>query len=414
MKKIFNKVKYVYYNLNSKLRVFLLVFLFHLPIFVLTLNYIVNGGVVEVSPIEVILILIFFAFAFGLLEWLKDSYKEINYFTEKYNNIIFNKFNEKCYIIKDSKCYELFNFIDVIGFSVFENGVCIINCEKNGTLEINENSGRDRFFSIEHLNVVLFLNEDVDKNLDIVVSQNKLVIQSQTWKDKYNELIKLICLLSNILNVKQVNNHSEFTNWLNDFLIKFKITKHNKEVKYDKVIDNVLLVDLEKKQIIFLCDPLGRINSFESIIGYQVIEDGDTITSSNGFGKAAVGGILFGATGAIVGSASAKHTSKKEINKLSLLVKVNDIKNPIITIDIIKRTIEKGSRQYEKSIQILNEIVGVLEVIINNNNLNKNNTPSELTIEKEIELLEKLEQLLNNGIITKEEFEKKKNEILKK
>ena len=66
---------------------------------------------------------------------------------------------------------------------------------------------------------------------------------------------------------------------------------------------------------------------FKDIIGMEYREDG---VSTNGVGRAAVGGVLFGGTGAVVGAV----TGKKTVQNVKMIIYVTDIVNPFVEINL--------------------------------------------------------------------------------
>ena len=120
---------------------------------------------------------------------------------------------------------------------------------------------------------------------------------------------------------------------------------------------------------------LGNEYSFSDILNctaeddFKVIKGKTEYTSQtkakNGstVGRAIVGGVLAGGAGAIIGGATAKKETKtiahqKDdiiIHNYTIVVNVNSLTNPIVTIPL------KSDKAK------MNEIVGVLNVIINNN-----------------------------------------------
>ena len=139
--------------------------------------------------------------------------------------------------------------------------------------------------------------------------------------------------------------------------------------EYD--IDKEIAIFGKSKTIVLL----GNEFSFSDIIDcttdddYKVIKGETEYTSqtksNNGstVGRAIVGGVLAGGAGAIIGGTTAKKETKtiahqKDdiiIHNYMVVVNVNSLSSPIITISL-------GGDKAK-----LNEIVGVLNVIINNN-----------------------------------------------
>lgn len=136
-------------------------------------------------------------------------------------------------------------------------------------------------------------------------------------------------------------------------------------------IDKEIAIFGQAEKIIII----GNEMSFSDILDYTADDDYKVIKgkteytsqtkSKNGstVGRAIVGGVLAGGAGAIIGGTTAKKETKtiahqKDdiiIHNYTVVVNVNSLTNPIITVSL-------GSDKTK-----LNEIVGVLNVIINNN-----------------------------------------------
>ena len=120
---------------------------------------------------------------------------------------------------------------------------------------------------------------------------------------------------------------------------------------------------------------LGNEYSFSEVLSCAVDDDykvvkgkteyTSTTSSSNGstIGRAIVGGVLAGGAGAIIGGSTAKKETTTMVNQeddtimhnYTIIVNVDSLANPIVTISV-------GNDKAK-----LNEIVGVLNVIIRKN-----------------------------------------------
>ena len=78
----------------------------------------------------------------------------------------------------------------------------------------------------------------------------------------------------------------------------------------------------------------SSIYSFDDIISFELLEDGNSITSG-GTSRAIAGGVLFGGVGAVVAGVTSKRKTKNTCNKLQIKITVNDIENPAVYIDLI-------------------------------------------------------------------------------
>ena len=127
---------------------------------------------------------------------------------------------------------------------------------------------------------------------------------------------------------------------------------------------NVYLDELDKKMfIVNLMEKTKYLIPFEEIIGMEIMEDG---ISTNGVGRAIVGGILFGGVGAIVGS----NTGKKTINSLSIIIYLNKISDPMIEIVITSSNtsnIKTDGIIYKNQINFARKMDATIRAIIANN-----------------------------------------------
>lgn len=154
------------------------------------------------------------------------------------------------------------------------------------------------------------------------------------------------------------------------------------------------------------------LNDYEIKVDNEIVVTSKTKTKK-GIGKAVAGGLLFGGVGAIAGAAAGNSKSKttqtqKEIHHYSLVLKINDLSRPSYLINI-------------DSAQIAEEIVATLDIFSNNKKEEvayaeevvevKEEKPANHDYDK-FEEIKKYKELLDGGIITQEEFDIKKKEIL--
>ena len=155
-----------------------------------------------------------------------------------------------------------------------------------------------------------------------------------------------------------------------------------------------------------------RVFSGKDITGYEIRVDNEVVMTSEtitkkGLGRAVAGGLLFGKTGAIVGAAAANSSSyttssSKEIHHYTLCLRVNDLLTPSYLIRI--STLEKAE-----------EVLGTLIVLCgqNNESVEENkSTQHKDEMPDKFEEIKKYKELLDIGIITQEEFDAKKKELL--
>lgn len=181
-------------------------------------------------------------------------------------------------------------------------------------------------------------------------------------------------------------------------------------IKYFKathrVGDHILINRDEKTWYVY---PAKKVYTFEELIDYEIIENGSSV-SSKGIGKAIAGGLLFGGVGAIVGGVTAKAKTSSILNELKIKVVVDDFDAPNTFIDLlIVKPLTKPAA-IESVMKTAQNIISLLDLIKNN----QNNSVAEIkstTISEADEIL-KFKELLDKGIITEEEFQAKKKQIL--
>jgi hypothetical protein len=112
---------------------------------------------------------------------------------------------------------------------------------------------------------------------------------------------------------------------------------------------------------------------FASIIKCDLIEDESTVTKSKGekkvaLGKAFVGGMLLGPTGAIIGGQAGKtvttSTTKGYCHKLAVKVTIRDFQNPTEYLSFINKRVSKSSRTYQDAFESAQKCLAVLDIIL--------------------------------------------------
>lgn len=200
---------------------------------------------------------------------------------------------------------------------------------------------------------------------------------------------------------KAINNRNEYK----ENLIKFNATK--------KIGTFIEFDDNQKKWII----PYGnmgkkkypKIYNYSDIVDFELLEDGVTITKG-GLGAAIAGGVLFGGVGAIVGGTTGAKKSKSVCNSLKIKITINDINNPVVYINFITTETKKNSYMYQGIYNSAQECLSTLQLIYNNQETRiENNNVAQFSSADEIL---KFKNLLDSGIITQEQFEAKKNQLL--
>jgi hypothetical protein len=167
-----------------------------------------------------------------------------------------------------------------------------------------------------------------------------------------------------------------------------------------------LYIDEKNKQWAIITHITPKIYSFGDILDYRVEENGSSIMQGKS-GGAIAGGLLLGMPGAIIG-ASGKRKVRETCNSLLVRISVNDIQNPLITINYITYAVPRGYGIYSNSMKKIGELTALLTF------MQKNSQP-RATDHSQSEIydqLQKLADLRERGILSEEEFTAKKKRLL--
>ena len=173
--------------------------------------------------------------------------------------------------------------------------------------------------------------------------------------------------------------------------------------RYIKFNDN-------KKQFM-ITHGILKVYNFEDIIDFELLENGETVTKTKGgVRRAIVGGALLGGVGAVVGSVTAKKESFDIVNSLKIKITLNNTNYPTVYIPLIFSKTKTKSFAYKNAYNNAQEILSALSIICKENE-KKYYISAEQKISSSDEIL-KFKKLLDDGIITEDEFNKKKKLIL--
>ena len=149
---------------------------------------------------------------------------------------------------------------------------------------------------------------------------------------------------------------------------------------------------------------------YQDLLDFEVLEDGTSITKG-GFGKALVGGAIFGLAGAIAGGSSKQ--TKQVCNKLQVKITTRNIDRPVVYIDLINTEFKKDGFVYKQASKSVQEILSKFQLIVDQleSESNDTNTSASAGVSTADEI-KKIKELLDMGAITQEEFDRKKSELL--
>ena len=178
---------------------------------------------------------------------------------------------------------------------------------------------------------------------------------------------------------------------------------------------SVLMGIDETNKLLFMAK---NIIPYKDVITYELLEDENTVTKG-GLGTAVAGGLAFGAAGAVVGSVVGKKT-QNICSSMQLRVTLRNSFTDSVNIKFIIEDTKKSSYLYKHSQEKAQECISLLEIVLD---YNRNNAPVDTVKAIESESMNaqalsaadeilKFKQLLDAGILTQDEFDAKKKQLL--
>lgn len=256
---------------------------------------------------------------------------------------------------------------------------------------------------------------------------------------------------------KEIEKEIEYNETKKRNLLQTKRDIYNRyHFKETKIIwsdnkNSFISLDENSHQICFLhTTTLGKIftyvYNFKDIMKSEIVEDGNTTVETSRGSQvvgAAIGGVLLGSAGLIVGGLSGKKTQINKIDEIDLVITVSDINHPIHVLHILQNNSDSEykikfelARKWQSIISILikkvddddiereaskrkrtiasqaftNEVLKPKTLREEKSTIKaKNDTNNNLYVADEIR---KLKALKDEGIISDEEFSTKKNQLL--
>lgn len=156
----------------------------------------------------------------------------------------------------------------------------------------------------------------------------------------------------------------------------------------------------------------STIFSYKDILNFELLENGEAITKG-GLGNAIVGGALLGGVGAIVGGVVGPKKTKQEITEYRIKIVVKNFYFSEVYINFLETgKVKSGSflyKTYAASAQQILSMLAIMTDSIKNPEPIKNPDTANNYVADEII---KFKSLLDQGIITQEEFDAKKKQLL--
>lgn len=165
-----------------------------------------------------------------------------------------------------------------------------------------------------------------------------------------------------------------------------------------------------------------KIFSFDELVGYELLEDDSVVSAGTTATVASARSSLFG-TRAYGASASAQvGMQKKVVEHLVLRIDTDDVEYPCVMITYISRPTVVSSNNYRTAFSQAQQTISVLGAILRQREREAPQAESAMPVQQigvnqtsapnDIEQLKQLKELLDAGIVTEEEFQAKKTQIL--
>lgn len=150
------------------------------------------------------------------------------------------------------------------------------------------------------------------------------------------------------------------------------------------------------------------VYDFKDVVSYQVNKNGHTENKQHSITRAMVGGAIAGDTGALIGAMTGDK-SKDYLDHLGLVINLADGNSFEIVIHSNGKI--KG-RQADACYRSLNELVGQIKAGMATVANEKQLTTQPTEVQDAADQIAKFKKLADEGIITQEEFEAKKKQLL--
>ena len=179
-----------------------------------------------------------------------------------------------------------------------------------------------------------------------------------------------------------------------------------------KKIEKYLFVDENNR--FFRVGKKGEIFKFTDLLHFELLEDGETIMKG-GLGTAIVGGLLSGGVGAIVGSNVGGKKSKATCTSMNIVLSVKNSLADTVYINFISTEVKKNGIIYKEAQESAQKCLSALRIIADTNKASENNQTTTDAPTSAVDVtteLQKFHELMQNGIITEDDFNAKKAQLL--
>ncbi|WJE15278.1 SHOCT domain-containing protein [Halobacillus sp. ACCC02827] len=198
----------------------------------------------------------------------------------------------------------------------------------------------------------------------------------------------------------------------------------------------IIAVDENKEKICFLVPSKVVIRdvsdfkifnmNYQDLMEVEVKVDGETVTKtsrSSQLAGVAIGGLLAGGAGAVIGGLSGKTTSSEKVRSIQLNIVINNTENPFHSFEFLKVTeAKKQDIQYKAALDMAMHWQSLLKVIIGiadkrdkqkvTNHQHMDHLFKTGQVDSLADELRKMHELFSDGIISQEEYDVQRKRML--
>lgn len=118
---------------------------------------------------------------------------------------------------------------------------------------------------------------------------------------------------------------------------------------------------------------------------------------------------MFGEAGAVVGAITGEKKESKKVTELRIDIEMNDAATPLVTLSMFTKGLAMATDNimYTYYLENLRKIASTINVF-----LKRNESKDNGVVLDKFEQVKKYKDLFDSGIITQEEFDKKRKELL--
>lgn len=148
---------------------------------------------------------------------------------------------------------------------------------------------------------------------------------------------------------------------------------------------------------------------YKNLLSFELLEDGLSV-KKGGVGRAVAGGMLFGGVGAIVGGVTGKTT--EVCTSLKIQITLKNAHTDTAKITFVNVETKKTSSYYRLSKENAQQCLAALQLIADENEVEDNIVSTAAQQLSPADEIMKYKNLLDIGVITQQEFDAKKRQLL--